>query len=58
MIENSNKLEMKKYARMQKLDVRRCDSGHASYWNIQTMKTFAKARLDALNNIRQFFRLS
>ena len=42
---------------MQKLDVRRCDSGHVRYWNIQTMRMFAKANLEVLNDIRQYFRV-
>ena len=42
---------------MQKLDVRRCDSGHVRYWNIQTMRMIAKARVEVLNDIGQYFKV-
>ena len=46
---------MKKHIRLQKLDVRRCDSGCVRHWNIQTIRMFSKARAEMLNGIRQHF---
>ena len=56
-IKKRNKLEMKKYACMQKLDARRCNNWHMRHWNIQTMRIFSKARIEVLNDISQHFRM-
>ena len=43
-VENSDKPEIKRWVRMQQLDLERCDSGHMQHWNIQTMYILSKAR--------------
>ena len=57
MINKSNKLEMRKHDQMQKLDARRCGSGHARHQSMQAMRILAKARVEVLNGIRQCFRV-
>ena len=57
MIEKSNKLEMKKHAWMQKIDVGQYNSMHVRYYNIQTMRVFSKAILELLNGIGQHFQI-
>ena len=53
-IESSDKLEMIKCIRSQKIDMRRCDSGHMRHWNIQTMRMFSKARIEIQTTLGNF----
>ena len=55
-INESNKPEMKKHVRMQKLDLNASSTERTRQWNLQTMRMFKIARNELLNDIRQYFR--
>ena len=57
MIESSNKPEMIRYLRMQRIDVSRCSNACIRNWNMLAMKMHSKAREEVLNDIRNYFRV-
>ena len=54
-IERGNKPSMRRYLRMQKIDVNKCDVGYIQLWNESTMKIFKQAKSENENNIRNYF---
>ena len=54
-IEKGHKLNMKKYVRMQKLDIKKCDTGYIELWNISTTNMMKNAVEEKVNNIRNYF---
>ena len=57
MTENGNKLEMRKYLRIQRLDTQKCNSSYIKNWNLTTIKIFEFAKEDIINNIRMYFQM-
>lgn len=54
-IERGNKPSMRRYLRMQKIDVNKCDVGYIQLWNESTMKMFKQAKSENENDIRNYF---
>ena len=54
-IEKSNKPSMRKYARIQKLDLDKCDTGYIRLWNMSTTKMMKNAKDERVNDIRNYF---
>ena len=57
MIERSNKPEMLKYLRMQRLEVSRSSNGCNRNWNMLAMKLCSEAKEEVLNDMRNYFRV-
>ena len=57
MIQNGNKPSVKKYVRMQKLDVEKCDTSYIRLWIQTTMKMLKEAKTEKDNDIRNYFSL-
>jgi len=56
-IENSNKPSMRRYVRMQKLDLSKCDTGYIRLWNMSTVKMMKNAKDESVNDIRNYFQV-
>ena len=54
-IESGNKPSMRRYVRMQKIDVDKCNTGYIKLWNESTMKMMKEAKVENTNNIRNYF---
>ena len=46
---------MRKYARLQKLDIDKCDTGYIRLWNMSTMKMMKNTKDERVNDIRNYF---
>ena len=54
-IESGNKPSMRRYVRMQKIDVDKCDTGYIKLWNESTTKMMKEAKVENTNDIRNYF---
>lgn len=54
-IENGNKPSMRRYVRMQRIDVTKCDTSCIKLWNESTTKMMKNAKTESENDIRNYF---
>ena len=54
-IETGNKLSMRRYIRMQKIDVDKYKTGYIKLWNESTTKMMKEAKEEKTNDIRNYF---
>ena len=57
MIQSGNKPSVKKYVRMQRLNVEKCDTSYIRLWIQTTTKMLKEAKTEKENDIRNYFSL-
>ena len=55
IIENENRPKLKKYTRMQRIQVEQCDAAYIRYWNLNVLKIRRITKKEKFNNIRRLF---
>ena len=57
-IEKGNKPSMRRYIRMQRLDLEKSDTGYIRLWNMTTSNMMKNAKEELLNDIRNYFQIA
>ena len=54
-IEKGDKLSMRRYVKMQKLDIKKSDISYIRLWNESTVKMMKQSKRETVNDIRNYF---